>query len=197
MPKQHLAAYLTRALYTGLAAGIGVFIALSMRPAAWDASVAMAVSSAETQAEEYGYDGYYALQAEELFAKAIADIMRAPEFAADVAACSGEGGGVPIRALRRRITVRLNGAAIEAQFSARDKETAQKTALCLGGAVDERAAAKMQGAPYRFKVQKWEPAISEREENRLAYFGTALAAAFLLSLSLSMAIGNFRERSQE
>jgi hypothetical protein len=111
----------------------------------------------------YEYDGYYALQATDLFAGTLAGWLTSPDLVADVYAKAGLAQPArSVRTLARVFTARkLSGQLVELRFHARTGEDAQRVAEHVTAIVHRRTEQfnKEGGTPLQFSVTSGEPLV--------------------------------------
>jgi len=121
--KKNLSFILILAVLTGLITGV----VTSRLPRTMDVSISFTIPIPERPlSNNYEYDGYYALQATDLFASTFAGWLHSPEFVSAVYEKAGILKKPSIRALGKAFTTRkVSGQLVELQFSASSSKEAE------------------------------------------------------------------------
>lgn len=122
--KKNLPFILLLAILSGLATGI----VTSKLPKKMDVSISFTIPIPERpQSDNYEYDGYYALQATDLFSGTFAGWIHSPEFVLAIYEKAGVAKKPSVRSLEKAfITRKVSGQLVELRFSATSAEEAKK-----------------------------------------------------------------------
>lgn len=144
----------------------GVFTYL--KPAEYDTSIAFSINRINKQeTEDFQYDGYYAIQASDLFSQTVMSWMMTPSVLLEIY----ERAGIdPQITSTENFTSRFKARKYSPQnvvirYRERDEKTAQKIADAIIAIVEEKASAAVQTSDQKafFEVVGSLPVIVERK----------------------------------
>lgn len=163
----------------------------------YDTSISFSINQTNKQdTADYQYDGYYAIQASDLFSQTVMSWFLTPSVLLEI--YQGAGIDPQISSIdeitSRFKTKKFSPQNIVVRYKERDRETAQKIAAAIVNVIEERAAASNQSSDNKslFEVKGGEPVIVERQPNVLLNTGIGLVASIVLSLIAAYSIGYLR-----
>lgn len=136
----------------------------------YEASISLFLSKSGTQETvDFKYDGYYALQSEEMIADSIEKMLQSPEVVETIYRESGiDPAFKNIKSYKKKITAhKMSSQYIEVGFSARSREDAQKIADALTRTVRQKMEGQKDasGQEVSFVIDGAEPIILEKKAN--------------------------------
>lgn len=161
------------------------FVYFYLRPTSFDVSMTLNITrSGSQETQEYKYDDFYRLQADEKFAETVVQWIKDPRIVTDifnVASISTET--MSLRQLRKSFSAeKLSPQVVATSFSASDKKTSEKIANSIAEVV-ARATHKLnedQKESTWFEVVAQEPVIVRYQPNfMLILIGSFLAGIFI------------------
>lgn len=182
-------------------AGIGLAYAL-LSPTVYDTSISFSINRISKQeTPDYQYDGYYAIQASDLFSQTVLSWFLTPSVLLEIY----DGAGIdPNVSSIEQLTSRFKAKKYSAQnivvrFIERDKQTADKISGSLVKVIEERARTSNQdsGQQAWFDVQGATPFIVEKRPSPGLMTGIGAAVGIILSVSAAYAMYSLRETDQE
>ncbi len=172
-------------------------------PRGVDVSTSLTVPVPERpESGDYEYDGYYALQATDLFSNTLSGWFKSPDFVSKVF----QRAELPrpaqsLRSLGKVFTVKkISGQLVEVQFHAETVEEGKKIAYAVSSVLEEQVEAfnKEGKGPLSFAVLVGEPIYIEVVRNTLVRSLVAALVVFVLAYNLVILIDGIKSvpRSQ-
>ncbi len=175
-----------------VAAVVGGLVALGLglrQPVRYQTSISFAANRLnKTSSTEYQYDGYYAIQAADLFSQTVVSWFSTPSVLIEVYDRAGlKSSPDSLTSLSRRFKTKKYAAQnIVVTFSEESRERAEKVAAAVTVTMQERAASLNQTADRQafFEIVGSTPVIVEAKANLPVQTLAGLVAGFLVALAL-------------
>ncbi|MBI3115460.1 MAG: hypothetical protein HYZ09_03145 [Candidatus Kerfeldbacteria bacterium] len=171
-----------------LLAGVAALVVAWSRPVRYETSISFAVNRInQGPTDQYEYDGYYAIQAADLFSQTVVSWFSTPSVLREVYDNAGLSVDVSsLNSLVRRFSTKKEAAQnIIVTFAESTEERAAILAEAVTTTMQERAAALNQTADETalFEIVGTNPLIVATRPNLLLYTFAGLLAGFLVALS--------------
>lgn len=172
-------------------AGLGAFVAVGLvlrQPERTQASLSFAVNRVSTvNSQEYQYDGYYAIQAADLFSQTVVSWFVTSPVLREVYAAAGlEPTSDSLNDLTGHFRVKKYAAQnIVVTITESDRQRAERLAEAVTQTMQTRAAALNQTADRKalFEIVGTEPAFATVHPSSLLWALAGLVIGFLVGLS--------------
>jgi ElaB/YqjD/DUF883 family membrane-anchored ribosome-binding protein len=180
-------------LTTVVAGGVAAAVA-SAQPKAVETSITFAVNRVNREpTPDYQYDGYYALQAADLFAQTVVSWLSTPAVVRDIYA----EADIPVNARSladysgRFRTKKYSAQNITVRFTEADESTARTVATAVVATLQERTASLNETSDEKsiFALEASDPVVSIQRPP----VGTAATIGALAGLLLGILAGAMRE----
>jgi capsular polysaccharide biosynthesis protein len=154
------------------------------RSASFDASLTLNISRAGSQeTNEYKYDDFYRLQADEKFAETVVQWLRSPRIASDIYASAGaDASKITLRQLGKGIRgEKLSSQVVAVTFSSSDRPKAEKMSQAVIKIIAENTESlnKNQKENTWFEIIPQEPIIKKYSPGiLLTFFAPLLLGIF-------------------
>lgn len=163
----------------------------SLRPVAFDVSLALNITRNGTQqTEQYRYDDFYRLQADEKFAETIVQWLKDPRMATDIYAQAGlDTSKFSLGQLAKIFNPeKLSSQIVRVSFSAPDENIAHKIAEATSEVVAKNVEMlnKNQNEDTWFRVIDQKPVIVKNQGNGWTIFVFPLLAGIFMGLWVVM-----------
>ncbi|MFZ6035936.1 MAG: hypothetical protein ACOYUK_02245 [Patescibacteria group bacterium] len=170
-------------------------------PVQYDTSLAFFINRTNTQVTtEYQYDGYYAIQASDLFAQTVMSWFLTPSVLLDIYGQAGIDPAISsIEELTSRFKTRqYSPQNIVVRYQERDRDTAQKIAIAITDVVEKKGADANKNIEQEalFDVQGGVPVVVEKRPSIVLNAGIGLVAGFILSVVLAYSLDYLRRPAQ-
>lgn len=176
--------------------GLTILVALAFwlfavyQPVVYDASIAFNINrTAKQKTTDYQYDGYYAIQASNLFAQTIMSWLMTPSFLLEVYQQAGVEPSIDYldKFANRFQTKKFSPQNVAVRFKERDEATAQKISQALISTIEQKAqeSNKTSEGDSLFQVIGSEPVIVPYRMD--AKIATAIGAVIGLMLGCFLA----------
>lgn len=171
-----------------------------LKPVSYDASISFSINRINRQeTTEYQYDGYYAIQASDLFSQTVMSWFMTPSVLLEIYDYAQIDPQIKsLTDLTSRFkTKKYSPQNIVVKYSERDEDTASKIADAIVSVVEQKAAVANQTSDQKalFDVQGAKPVIVKNEPiiwlNTIVGFLAGLLFGFCLSYLLTF----FREHN--
>ncbi|MFH1172897.1 MAG: Wzz/FepE/Etk N-terminal domain-containing protein [bacterium] len=174
------------------------FIFAYFQPTVYDTSIAFTVNrTAKQQTADYQYDGYYAIQASNLFAQTIMSWLMTPSVLLEIYNQAGVDPNIGYldKFASRFQTKKLSSQSVAVRFKERDEATADKIARSIINVMETKAVDLNQTSEgdSLFKVVGSNPVIVPYKPDVLTVSLIGLAVGFLFSCFLSYVIYYFKK----
>jgi hypothetical protein len=185
------------ALFLGIVVVIGASIGLGitkLAPVSYDVSLALNIErKTNNTGDFYTYDGYYAIQATELFAKSVASWFVTPDFVEDVLRNSDKSDidKLSVKDFRRIFTPeQVSANVVEVRFGVSEAELAKT----LTDSISSSIVSYMQTRDIKdYNIFVGTPVIRQVDYNPILF---ALGGAFL-ALAVGITIAAIRQHYWE
>ncbi len=189
--------------YRGLFIGFVLLVTLATLALSWTAepkyvaSLSMTINRINRQeTTEYQYDGYYAIQASDLFTQTLLSWFLTPsvllEFyqKADLDPRISSINGLIGRFRARKFSAQN----LVVQFSEADRSSAEKLAIAIGQVVKERGETLNQTSEHQgiFEIVPASPVVVQTKPNLALNTAAALAGSILLGIVMVAVIDSLR-----
>jgi hypothetical protein len=173
------------AIITIVGASIGLAIT-KLLPTSYDVSLSLDIERKSIPTDKfYTYDGYYAIQATELFAKSVTSWFVTPSFVEDVLqnADKSDLDQLSVKDFRRVFTPeQISANIVEVRFGVKDS--------ALGGTLTEAINSSIGSYIETRDIQDYairvgEPVIRQKEYNPIFFSLGGLVLAFALGISIA------------
>lgn len=173
------------AVVTGAA---GLILALQT-PVSYDTSLAFAINRINKQATaDYQYDGYYAIQASDLFAQTVTSWIATPSILLEMYERADVDPQIKsLSSFSSRFTTKkYSSQNIGIRFSERDQETAEKLSAAIIGVLSEKTSAinKTADAKALFEIVGSQPVIVKTQPAPILWAALGVIAGALAALLL-------------
>ena len=164
---------------------LAVFSFFYLRPVFYDVSLTLNISRSGTQnTDQFKYDDFYRLQADEKFAETLVEWLRDPRIVSDIYSGAGiDTKNFSLKRLQKSLKPeKLSSQVVTISFSAPDKKAAQKISQSIAKNITETTQSlnKNQKEDTWFEIVAQEPVIARYQPNfMLILLGSALAGIFL------------------
>lgn len=170
----------------------GVVFSL-VKPLEYDTSISFSINRINRQeTAEYQYDGYYAIQASDLFSQTVMSWMMTPSVLLEIYERAGIDPMITSieRFTSRFKTKKYSPQNIVIRYSERDNNTADKIAKAIVEIIEEKGNVANQTSDQKafFEVDGATPVIVEQRANPWLNGGLGLVGGFLISLSAAYII---------
>jgi capsular polysaccharide biosynthesis protein len=166
-----------------LAVGFGYFL---LRPVSYSTSLTLNITrSGVDNSQDYRYDDFYRLQADEKFAETVVQWLKSPRIVTDINVEAGRN--LEVLNLKQLTKVfqadKLSSQVVSVKFSTPDKKTAEKTALAVAEVLEKNTALlnEDQKESTWFEVKSQNPVIMESKPDYRAVFLFSLLAGIFLA----------------
>lgn len=171
------------------------------RPVTYDASISFSINRVNRQdTAEYQYDGYYAIQASDLFSQTVMSWFMTPSVLLEIYDQAKIDPNIQsLTDLSSRFkTKKYSPQNIVVQFAERDQSTAEKISQAIIDTVEQKAAIANQTADQKalFDVQGAKPVIVQHKSVLWLNLLIGAIAGFLVGFGLAYALA-FMRRPQE
>ncbi|MFA5135591.1 MAG: hypothetical protein WC505_07460 [Patescibacteria group bacterium] len=185
---------------TAVAVAISVIFSV-LKPIEYDSSISFSINRINQQpTEDYQYDGYYAIQASDLFSQTVMSWMMTPSVLLEIYERAGIDPMITSieRFTSRFKTNKYSPQNIVVRFSERDRETAEKIARAIIEIIEEKGAVANQTSEQEafFVVDGATPVIVEQRANWWLNGLLSLVGGFLISLAAAYIIEYLRRDAQ-
>lgn len=155
----------------------------------YDVSLALSVSRASTQqTQDYQYDGYYIIQASELFTDTVKQWINSPEVVTNVyKEAEIDSEAKSLKELQKKFKAdKLSSQYLEIKFTAKDEDTAKKLSSSLVATLQSKAytlgwASRSQTT---FAILGAEPIIMKNEADLLVNTLLGLVIGLFIGISV-------------
>lgn len=159
----------------------GIFLYFALLPASYSASLTLNITRAAVQkSNEYQFDNYYRLQADEKFAETIVQWLKSPRVVTDIYVDAGvEARDLSLRRLSKAFKAdKMSSQIVLVTLQVKSREEAKKISSALVEAVEENTETlnKDQKEETWFKIVANDPVIME---NTVSFLTLALASLLL------------------
>ncbi len=186
-----------RILLWGAVAALIAFVYSYFRGEYYDVSLALSVSRASTQqTQDYQYDGYYIIQASELFTDTVKQWINSPEVVANVYKEAGiDSEAKSLKELQKKFKAdKLSSQYLEVKFTVKEEETAKKISGSLLNVLQSKAytlgwASRSQAT---FSILGAEPIIMKNKADLLVNTLIGLLVGLFIGISVAF-FGNYTE----
>ncbi len=183
---------LTLFLLTVVVVVAGVFLYFSLRPVSYSASLTLNITRAAVQrSNEYQFDNYYRLQADEKFAETIVQWLKSPRVVTDIYADAGvETGDFSLRRLSKMFKAdKMSSQIVLVTLQAKSTEEAKKISSAVVKEAEENTEAlnKDQKEETWFKIVANNPVIVRNGINS----ATLIIASLILGIFLAFWVALF------
>lgn len=181
-----------------LVATAAAFIFSYVTPAYYDTSLSFSINRINRQeTPQYQYDGYYAIQASDLFSQTVMSWFMTPSVLLEIydkAKIDPQISSIEMLTSRFK-TKQFSPQNIVVRYKERDHETAAKIAAAIGDVIEANATVANQTADQKalFEVVGAKPVIVERKP--IIWLNTLIGfvGGFILSILAVYVIGYFRD----
>ena len=179
----------TKIIAIALIVGILSVLIAQFLPTKYDASVALNVIRVNREeTSDYQYDGFYAIQASNLFAETIVSWLETPAVVKEIYEQSGKKGAISgLSSLAGAFkTKKLSSQNIIVKFSSKTEEEAKTLASSLVSVIEKKAQSSLETSKKEavFEVKSDDPVIIKRA------YGAAIT--FFAGLITGLAFGILR-----
>lgn len=176
---------------------VAAFVFTYLSPTTHKSSISFAVNRINKQdTAEYQYDGYYAIQASDLFSQTVVSWFYTPSVLLEIYDRAGIDPAITsLETFSSRFKTRKYSAQnIVVTFSERDKNTAEKISQSIIDTVKERGASLNQTADRKalFEVVGSKPVIVEQKPPLVINTLVGLVLGFCLSLGTVYLVRYFK-----
>lgn len=187
-------------LLWGAVAALAGFIYSYFRADYYDVSLALSISRASTeQTQDYQYDGYYIIQASELFTDTVKQWINSPEVVTSVyKEAEIDAEAKSLRDLQKRFKAdKLSSQYLEVKFMAEEEEEANKLASSLTAVLQAKARALgwASRSQTTFAILGAEPIIMKNEADLLLNTLISLLIGLFLGFSVIF-FGNYLHNNE-
>ncbi|MFA6048227.1 MAG: hypothetical protein WCV59_04640 [Parcubacteria group bacterium] len=164
---------------------LAAFAYFYLRPIFYNASLTLNISRAGSQTtDQFKYDDFYRLQADEKFAETLVEWLRDPRIVSDIYTKAGiDTQNFSLKQLQKGLAPeKLSSQVVTVNFSAHDLKTAQKISQSIASIISQTTQSlnKNQKEETWFEVVPQKPVIVQYQPNFLfVLLGSILAGAFL------------------
>jgi len=149
---------------------LGAVAYFGLRPVSYDVSLALNVTRSGTQkTDQYRYDDFYRLQADEKFSETVVEWLKDPRIAADIYSRAGiDTSRLNLKQLSKIFNPeKLSSQMVSISFSARDESSARKISDSVSGIVTKNVEAlnEDQNEDTWFRIKAQEPVIVKSRGN--------------------------------
>ncbi len=175
-----------------LVATVAAYVVTATQPVRTGVSVSYAVNRVNKEATpDYQYDGYYALQATDLFAQTVVSWFSTPSVLQEMYGRANLDSEIQsVDSLPSRFRVKKYSAQnIVVRFTERDEARAQALVRGMAGVMGERTSQLNRSADNKsiFEVVGSTPVIAPAQPNPWLYAGAVLVLSFGLALLVAAA----------
>ncbi len=168
-----------------------------VKPVEYDVSIAFSINRINKQeTADYQYDGYYAIQASDLFSQTVMSWMMTPSVLLEMYELAGIDPQITTTEnFTSRFKVKkFSSQNIAVRFSERDEDTAQKIAAAITQIVEGKASAAIQTSDNKafFEVIGAKPLIVETKPMVLLNMIIGLVGGLLIATSTVYAVEYLR-----
>jgi capsular polysaccharide biosynthesis protein len=168
-----------------------------LTPKYFDASISFAINRINRQdTTEYQYDGYYAIQASDLFSQTVMSWFLTPSVLLEMYDKAGVDPKIAsIEEISSRFkTKKFSPQNIVVRYKERDRQTADKIGQAIISVTQDKAAAANQTSDQKalFQVIGSKPVIVEKKPSLIMSGVIGLLAGFIISLVLAYFIDFWR-----
>ena len=179
--------YKIKIIAIALIVGILAVLIAEFLPAKYDASVALNVIRVNREeTSDYQYDGFYAIQASNLFAETIVSWLETPAVVKDIYEQSGKKGAISgLSSLCGAFkTKKLSSQNITVKFSSKTEEEAKMLASSLVSVVEKKSQMSLETAKKEavFEVKSADPVIIKRAYGAAITFFAGLITGLVFGI---------------
>lgn len=181
-----------------LVAAIAAYVTAAVQPTRYAASESFAVNRVNKETtDQYQYDGYYALQAADLFSQTVVSWFSTPSVLQEIYTAAAINPDIrSVNTLPSRFKVkRYSAQNIVIRFSESTRERADKVVVAMRQVMEERARSLNRTAEGKsiFEIVGTAPVIAPAQPNPWVYGSMALILGFFFSLFVAAARHYIRE----
>lgn len=181
-----------------LIVGILSVLIANLLPAKYDASVALSVIRVNREeTSDYQYDGFYAIQASNLFAETIVSWLETPAVVREIYEQSGKKDAVAslsdfAGAFKAK---KLSSQNITVKFSSKTEEEAKTLASSLVSVVEKKSQTSLETSKKEsvFEIKSADPVIVKRAYDAAITFFAGLITGLALGILWAMGKNYFYE----
>ena len=185
-------------------AGLGMlaFLVFSyLSPVMFDASLSFTINRTNRQeTAEYQYDGYYAIQASDLFSQTVVSWMMTPSVLLEIYQKAGIDPEVTtLNEISSRFKVKkYSSQNIVVLFTERDRQTSEQLSLAITEVVEKMARESNQSAESKslFEVVGNKPVIVETSQNVLLNALVGLLAGVIAGFVAAYLMDIFKKKAE-
>jgi len=164
---------------------LSVFVYFLFRPILFDISIFLNITRAGNQNfNEYSYDNFYRLQADDKFAETVVEWLKSPRIVSDINTEAGrEMKNVSLRQLTRVFqTTKLSSQIVSVKFSAIDQKTAEKLSLSISKILKQKVERLNEDQKQNdwFEIKADVPIIIQNKPN----YGIVFVVSLLVGIFL-------------
>ncbi|MDP3964843.1 MAG: hypothetical protein Q8Q20_04295 [bacterium] len=189
-------------LILGLLIGAAAYLFTVYQPVEYKSSISFAVNRInKEQTADYQFDGYYAIQASDLFSQTVVSWFFTPSVLLEIYDTAGIDPQIDTleRFTNRFKTKKFSSQNIVATFTERDRDTAEAISESIIETVQERGAALNQTADQQalFEIVGSTPVIVEETPNLWLNTIVGLIVGLWLGLALVYGVRYFRSAGDD
>lgn len=163
----------------------GTFVYFFFRPVSFDASLFLNITRSGKQiSDEYKYDDFYRLQADEKFAETIVEWLKSPRVVTDINSEVKNTENFNLKQLASFFQAnKLSSQVVSVKFSTPDKATAEKTAKAIFNVLKINTAElnEDQKEDVWFEIKAQDPVIVQADFDYRVIFLISLIVGIFLS----------------
>lgn len=176
-----------------LAAAIITLIMTPRLPQYQDVSLDLSIPvPSRTPTSSYDYDGYYALQATDLFSNTLAGWFHSPDFVTKIYSQSGVSiASTSLRNLEKVFVVKkVSGQLVNVSFTAPSFDEANKLGTSIARNIAERVALINAGGNHvlEFSVVAGKPVVVQHQRDKYAAAGIAALIVIVFGFNLIIVV---------
>lgn len=184
--------FLSLLVVIGLSLGLAI---TKLAPVSYDVSLALNIERKTNDTGEfYTYDGFYAIQATELFGKSVASWFVTPDFVEDVLRNSDKSGveGLSVKDFRRIFTPeQVSANVVEVRFGVEETELGNT----LTDSISTSIASYMNTRGIKdYNIFVGTPVIRKVDYNPILFALGGALIAFALGISIAVIKQNYWEK---
>ena len=169
-----------------------------LKPVEYDSSISFSINRINKQeTEEYQYDGYYAIQASDLFSQTVMSWFMTPSVLLEIYDDAGVDPQITSieRFTSRFKTKKYSPQNIVVRFKERDRTTAEKISNSIIKIVEEKSAVANQTSDQKalFEVLGAKPVIVEKKVSLWLSLVLGFIAGLVISMILIYIFAYFKE----
>jgi capsular polysaccharide biosynthesis protein len=170
---------------------LAVFSFFYLRPVFYNASLTLNISRSGAQAtDQFKYDDFYRLQADEKFAETIVEWLKDPRIVSDIYTEAGiNTQNFSLKQLQKSLAPeKLSSQVITINFSAPDKKIAQKVSQAVTSVISQTTQSlnKNQKEDTWFEIVPQDPVIVRYQPDFLLIFIASIVAGIFLAFWVVM-----------